>query len=128
MRRRRRRIVPVVVVDPEAAVGGGRVAVASVPPVPAVPAAFLIVPADVVPRQGVGDAREDVGEKPAVGRHDGHRGKGRGHQGGGEKNLSSVEHLRPPVINGCCSNKAILVNARSGKAPPNQLDITLDED
>lgn len=102
---------------------------AAVVPVAAVPAAFLIMPADVVPRQGVGDAREDVGEKPAVGRHDGHRGKGRGHQGGGaEKNLSSVEHLRPPVINGCCSNEAILVNTRSGKDRPQQLDITLDID
>ena len=71
----------------------------------------------------------DVGQKPAVGRHDGHRGKGRGHQGGGaEKNLSSVEHLRPPVINGCCSNEAILVNTRSGKDRPQQLDITLDID
>lgn len=108
---------------------GGRVAAAAVVPVAAVPAAFLIMPADVVPRQGVGDAREDVGQKPAVGRHDGHRGKGRGHQGGGaEKNLSSVEHLRPPVINGCCSNEAILVNTRSGKDRPQQLDITLDID
>ena len=76
-----------------------------------------------------GGRSEDVGEKPAVGRHDGHRGKGRGHQGGGaEKNLSSVEHLRPPVINGCCSNEAILVNTRSGKDRPQQLDITLDID
>ena len=40
--------MPVVVVDPEAAVGGGRVAVASVPPVPAVPAAVLVVAVDVV--------------------------------------------------------------------------------
>ena len=36
--------------------------------------------------------------------------------------------LRPPVINGCCSNEAILVNTRSGKDRPQQLDITLDID
>lgn len=105
--------MPVVVVDPEAAVGGGRVAVASVPPVPAVPAAVLVVAVDVVADQRVGDAVENVGEE-RIRRGKRRRSRHEGRKRGAQHKLSSCQHgvsltkteslLEPDdliVLNGC---------------------------
>lgn len=83
--------MPVVVVDPEAAVGGGRVAVASVPPVPAVPAAVLVVAVDVVADQRVGDAVENVGEE-RIRRGKRRRSRHEGRKRGAQHKLSSGQH------------------------------------